>query len=511
MVVKVSGGIRGDEQTGIESVVSNAASVGTSVGSIAGSVARGFASSPSQKTFDEKRPELRGKLHRDLYNAFVDRGVDKEVAKLAADGVVRGENASNNPAIAEVHRIVSQQKSEPNISSEETESQDTVAVGEDSLSEDSKETVSLEQSVTQPEQENLSKDTEEPSLSSSESYSISSIKAREVSKIDVSQPPEEMSWSALRKKSSEISKATGKEPEGRKKKQVLAFVKDFYSTQAVQKESVLEAKGEGTQQDEDSDSSSESNQKKESQTQEPQGQYTSASVSTPIEKTPVVRQNIPALEKDYNAGLKAANVDSATSAQAAADLVAGLDETSSDAIKSAHDQIQHPPRSALQQMYYEVLAKQDINPELVEKASKDLSEGKGALSSDNVRRAHNKILNKELDKTVKSLGKKHYLSLSRYIPETTPEKRIQTIANRAADSNFNHKQIEKLLLKYSPDVANLQQKKGGTATANFLQSAASKALDNKSTAEAINRSNSTGQVLASPKAIQPKAKKGIEV
>ena len=311
-----------------------------------------------------------------------------------------------------------------------------------------------------------------------------------VATVEFSQPPSEMKWADLQKKASEITAQTGEKAEGRKRTQVLAFVEKHY-TEPQSKATVQPEKAATTEPEKDKTTA-----KDKEESEKPDKQYTSAAVSAPVIRTPLVRQNKPALEEDYNAALEAANVDGETAGKAATAIVAGHDEKSSSAIQEAHRQIQPQPRSALQQMYYEVLAKQALDPELVEQASKDLAAGKGALSSKSVRQAHNKILNRELDKTKLPPDQKQWHKHSRYISETDPKKRIQAIANSGAKSGLSKKQIGTLLLRYSPEVAAMQKKEGGTSTANVIQSAASSAVS-------FAKSQSKGPAI--------KSKKGIEV
>ena len=509
MVLK-GAGVRGDEATGVDQTFSNVVSAATTAGAIGGTIARQILTDKQSKEKPEpQRPELNGDLNKTFYQAFIDRGVDKDVAKAAADGLVLGQDASNNPAIAEANRIVEEWGREQTDSpkkSVEAEAKKGELKEEDAQSAQPGDQPLVQAASAQIRNGNGAQTETQPSSKDKEPSTTDTAKpgpqlvsqnaaqadraensSASVAKVEFSQPPSEMKWADLQKKASEITAQTGEKAEGRKKEQVLAFVEKYY-TEQQNKATMVQPEKAATKEKTTAQDKEES--------EKPDKQYTSAAVSAPVIRTPIVRQNKPALEEDYNAALEAANVDDETAGRAATAIVAGHDETSSPAIKEAHRQIQPPPRSALQQMYYEVLAKQALDPELVEQASKDLAAGKGALSSKSVRQAHNKILNRELDQTKLPPDQKQWHKHSRYISETDPKKRIQAIANSGAKSELSKKQIGTLLLRYSPEVAAMQKKEGGTSTANFIKSAASSAVS-------FAKSQSKGQAI--------KSKKGIEV
>lgn len=494
MVLKGTG-VRGDEQTGLEGTVANAASLGSAIGTVAGALLNG-ARDALKPQFQEP-PALTGALHQSLYQAFVDKGVSEEVATEAADGLVLGQDAKTNPAIAEANRIVSGVERDPVDTAQVPEAESKTEAKEEQPDKDEQpsegartkaaipavQPVSLQnqngssrpqkvEAPSQPVEQSQTTFAEPPksaqqivdtpaakSTPEAEATSVPQPPQNSTStqRVEFSQQPSEMKWADLLGKASEITSETGTKPQSRKKADVLEFVENYRSEQKSEKAVTFP----------DTE-----------QAAKPKEHYASTTVSAPVFRTPIVPDPTPSLAEGYVAGFKAADVDSRVATEASTDLVSGKDVNTSAAIKAANKQAQ-PPRSALHQMYFEVLAKQGLQPELAEKASKDLAEGKGALSSDSVRQAHDKILNRELkESTALSPSQRRWHQHSRHVTGQDPEKRIKITAKNAAAAGLSQKDIENMLIRNSPDVAKMQAKEGGSYTANYIRSTASRAIQN---------------------------------
>ena len=299
--------------------------------------------------------------------------------------------------------------------------------------------------------------------------------------VEIAGPPAKMNYNELQKTVSAISAKTDTKPSGRKKAELVQFVDDYKKAQQE----------EQSQQD---------------KSQQDKSQKSATVVaSPPVTRTPVKKE--VSLESEYSAGLKAAEVDDRTAAKAANKLVSGQGANDSAAIKNAHAQVEQKAkpaaqRSALHQLYYDVLAKQGIDSKLAEAASKDLAEGKGALSSHKVREAHKTILDKELINTgAKTPQGRSYQKHGRYVTEREPRKRDQKIAINAAMGGMSTRAIEGMIRLNSPVAGSISREKGGNAAAGY-----SEHLARGATSVAQKRSKAMGK-----SAINSKAKSGLEV
>ena len=386
-------------------------------------------------------PELRGNLYNDYRDAFISRGVPEEIAEEAAAGLVQNESAENNEAISTANKIVSQGNSQ----------------GKAKPSVRDKPTVQQPVAAAPAAMTALPKLVEHAQKKSPQAQFEPQDAAAEVSKrVAFEKPPSEMKWQELQKVASQIKEETQQKPASNKKVDVQQFVEKYWDEQ---------------------------NQER-----------------TAISQTLSVSE----LEESYRSGLEAENVGGTTAAIAARDLVTGKDASSSPAISQAHTQIQkpQPERSPLQQMYYDVLAKQKaINPELTELASKDLASGKGTRSSEHVRAAHDKILNRELARSGLDPHRQNWSQYSRHVMQTDPSKRDHLIAAAAMRGGVSTKSTRAMIRWNSPVAAHIGQQQGSTAMANYADSVVSKA-----------KTHSATKQMAAGKAVAPvKQRKGVEI
>ena len=237
-------------------------------------------------------------------------------------------------------------------------------------------------------------------------------------KVEFEKPPSEMKWVMLQKTAKAISAETGEKPASGKKADIEPFVTDYWKAQQEEK----------------------------------------AILAKPIIRTPVQPPK-PKLAVDYSAGLAAAGADSEIAAKAGPALVDGKGADSSAAIAKANSQVAKvPERSKLQQMYYDILAKQKtLKPELMELASKDLAAGKGAHSSPHIKKAHNKILNRELDKSGLDPFQQHWSKYSRHVTQSEPKKRDYLIAAAAIRGGVSVKSTKSMLRWNSPVAAQINK------------------------------------------------------
>ena len=161
-----------------------------------------------------------------------------------------------------------------------------------------------------------------------------------------------------------------------------------------------------------------------------------------------------------------------------------------------------PERSKLQQMYYDVLAKQKtISPELTEMASKDLAAGKGAHSSSHIRKAHDKILNRELAKSGLDPFKKVGVSTAVTLPQLSLKERSPDRGG-CAQGGASVKSAKAMIRWNSPVAAQINKQEGATAGVNYADSVVSRAK-----VQVAIKQTATGKRLAPVK----KKGQGVEI
>lgn len=543
MVLKGTG-VRGDEQIGTEELFGQSVRAAAEVGTQAVRLGVNAVKEVLEKRKQQQQipPEIKGNFRQDLYQAYLDKGVPEEVASEAADAVMLSQDASNSPAIKKANRIVLEsENSQADVGDDELEGskpdeEEATLEGKQEQSSpsqkapvqasspstsapDNKEPklrteaskpnqadASTQADSTQPAAQSLKVESAEPAtqpkaeqpavvgqgsveqtpLEGNKQTSSQVEDASASKKVTFSQKPSEMSWNDLRGAARDITAETGKNPTGRKKAQVLEFVEDYQAEQQKQ-----------------------ASAKQDTHTSAAKQHYSSAVATPPVTRVPIVQPQKPSLETSYNAGLKAAEVDSKVAKSAASDLVSGKGADSSAAISAANQQVKQKAqkvvvqRSALHQMYYDVLAKQGIKPELAEKASKDLAEGKGALSSKAVKQAHKTILDDELKKTgSKTPHERGWQKHKRYVTETDPRKRDVAVAKSASAAGLSQRKVEDMVRLNSPNVAKIQRQEGSTQAVHYIKGVASEAAF-----MAKRQATAKGKI-----ATRPKSKKaGVEV
>ena len=456
MAIKTSA-IHGSEQSGVEETEIRAAEATARLARTATAIGGAAVRAGVDKVKEALRkrqerlataPELRGNLYNDYREAFISRGVPKEIAEEAAAGLVQNESAENNEAISTANRIVSQ-------GTFQGESQDN-----DRALPSGKGKQAVQQSeATQPAaMAAMPKLVERAENQSSQTQSTSQDTAAEISKrVVFEKPPSEMKWQELQKVASQIKEETQQKPASNKKVDVQQFVEKYWDEQNQERTAIAQT------------------------------------------------LSVSGLEESYRSGLEAENVEGTTAASAARDLVTGKDASSSPAISQAHTQIKktHPERSPLQQMYYDILAKQKaVSPELTELASKDLAAGKGARSSEHIRAAHDQILNRELARSGLDPHRQNWSKYSRHLTQPDPTKRDQLIAATAMRGGVSAKSTKAMIRWNSPVAAQIAQQQGSTAMANYADSVVSKAKTHSAT-----KQMATGKVLAPVK----QEGKGVEI
>lgn len=458
MAIKTSA-IHGNEQSGVEETEIRAveatarfARTTTAVGAAAVRAGVGKVKEALRKRQARlaTAPELRGNLYNDYRNAFMNREVPEEIAAEAAAGLVQNESAEDNEAIATANRIVSEGHFQESA-------QDN---GEAQASVEGKRPRATASATMAAPPKLIERAEEQPSQGKSKAEEMASPEfAAEVSRqVTFEKPPSEMKWQELQKVSSKIKKETGQKPASSKKVDVQQFVEKYWDEQ---------------------------NQER-----------------TELSQT----LSVSGLEDSYRSGLEAENVESTTAASAARDLVTGKDANSSPAIAHANSQVKKPQleRSPLQQMYYEVLAKQKaLSPELTELASKDLAAGKGAHSSEHVRAAHDTILNRELTKSGLDPHRQNWCKYGRHVTQSDPAKRDRLIAAAAMRDGLSAKSTRSMIRWKSPIAAQINQQQGGTAMANYADNVVSQVK-----ARAMTKQIAAGKVPAPMK--KPKDK-GVEI
>ena len=463
MAIRTSA-IHGSEQSGTEEAeirTAEATARLTRTATAIGSAAVRAGVGKVKKTLRERQerlatePELQGNLYKGFREAFISHGVPKDLAAEAAADLVQNKDAANSTAIAEANRIVSQGANHQHTAGEQSQVSDSEEndVGEEKPL-----------SITAKEHDEHIENAETNSLPLNKGAVISSVEQSSTStkKVEFEEPPSKMNWPTLQKTAKAIADETGEKPASGKKVDVEPFVTNYWKAQ--QEEKALAAK--------------------------------------PVVRTPV-QSPTPTLAKDYSAGLVAAGADSEIAAKAGKALVEGEDAHSSVEIAKANSQVSEAPaRSKLQQMYYDVLEKQKaIDPELTELASKDLAEGKGAHSSDHVRAAHDKILNRELARSGLDSHRQNWSKYSRHITEPDPSKRDRLIGSAAMRDGISAKDTKTMIRWSSPIAAQINQQQGSTAMANYADSIVSQV-----------KARSVTKQMATGKAIAPVKKgKGAEI
>lgn len=549
MVLKESD-VRGDEDVGTrdttQSILSGAASLGFAAMQGLSAIAH---KAVERKEEQQIPPQIKGQYREDLYQAFLDRGVPEEVASDAADAAAMGEDESSSPAIAEAHRIVEENALRPSEEEVEDSLEDVEEETEESSSDEqevvstSQQSPTAEAAVPPPQQSSAPPSAatattvgDTAAADSEPKASVDALASRQgenlphpqavgtsqsvagaltqplpsepaseqvapSKQVEISKSPSEMSWKELQQTAKAIREETGQSPEGKKRPQVEAFVENYRVAQF--KES-LKSSTEATQPEQASQA--EQAAQPETAAKAKQAEYASTVVTPEAPKAPLLYPEGAGLETAYNAGLKAAEVDDKTAKKAAKAIVNGEGANSSDAIKSAHAQVEQKSQSAvqspLQQLYYDVLKKQGIDSDLASSASTDLANGKGAYSSKTVRAAHSKIMDRELMTTGgKTPQERSYQKHSRYVKEKDPLKRDQATARNAAKAGLSQKKIEGMLRFGSPVVKGIHEREGSSQAIKYF-----KGLAREVSQMAPGKSASVGK-----RAITPERKKGVEV
>lgn len=472
MVLKTSA-IQGNEHAGVEETEIRTAEAAARVLAVGGAAVIAGLGKLSE-TISERRkqkkaaPELCGKLYKDFRRAFISNGVPTDLASEAAADIVQNKDAESSPAIAAANRIVSQGMSlEPldkkTLSNVSAQSADSLSPPQATFYRGAAAPSGTSVQV-QNDETNLDL---RPDAAALDDQKVSEEVANEPSqtprKVEFEKPPSQMKWPVLQKTAKAISAETGRKPASGKKADIEPFVTEYW--QAQQAEKTISAK--------------------------------------PVVRTPI-EFPMPKLAGDYSAGLAAAGADSAISIKAGAALVDGKGADSSVEIATANSQVaKAPERSKLQQMYYDVLTNQKtISPELTELASKDLAAGKGAHSSQYIKKAHDKILNRELTKSRLDRFRQNWSKYSRHVTETDLKKRDRFTAVAAINGGVSVKEAKSMIRWNSPVAAEINQKQGATAGANYADSVVSKA---KVQVAAKNMAAGKGR------APTPKREKGVEI
>lgn len=464
MAIKTSA-IHGSEQSGTEEAeirtaeaTARFARTATAIGGAAVRAGVGKV----KKTLRERQerlatePELQGNLFKDFREAFISHGVPEDLAAEAAADLVKNKDATSSTAIAEANRIVSQGVNQQPTDSEQSQLSDS----EESDPEEEKSSPSTTEEYgehIESAEANALPLNQGTGVHSSVEQSSTSTK-----KVEFEVPPSEMKWPTLQKTAKAIAEETGEKPASGKKADVEPFVTDYWQAQQAEK----------------------------------------AVAAKPVVRTPV-QSPAPTLAKDYSAGLAAAGADNEIAAKAGTALVEGEDAHSNVEIAEANSQVSEvPARSRLQQMYYDVLEKQKaIDPELTELASKDLAEGKGAHSSNHVRAAHDKILNRELARSGLDSHRQNWSKYSRHITEADPGKRDRLIGSAAMRDGVSAKDTKTMIRWSSPIAAQINHQQGSTAMVNYADSIVSQV-----------KTHSVAKQMATGKAIAPAKKgKGAEI
>ena len=463
MAIKTSA-IHGSEQSGTEEAeirtaeaTARFARTATAIGSAAVRAGVGKV----KKTLRERQerlatePELQGNLYKGFREAFISHGVPEDLAAEAAADLVQNKDATSSTAIAEANRIVSQGVNHQPTANEPSQ----LSNSEESGAEENQSSPSFAE-----EQDEHIDRAEANSLPLNQGAGISSVEqpSESTKKVEFEEPPSKMKWPTLQKTAKAIADETGEKPASGKKADVEPFVTDYW--QAQQEEKAVAAK--------------------------------------PVVRTPV-QSPASTLAKDYSAGLAAAGVDNEIAVKAGTALVEGKDAHSNVEIAQANSQVSEvPARSRLQQMYYDVLEKQKaIDPELTELASKDLAEGKGAHSSDHVRVAHDKILNRELTTSGLDSHRQNWSKYSRHVTESDPSKRDRLIGSAAMRDGVSARDTKTMIRWSSPIAAQINHQQGSTAMVNYADSVVAQV-----------KAHSVTKQMATGKAIAPAKKgKGAEI
>ncbi|MEN8444847.1 MAG: hypothetical protein ABG776_07535, partial [Cyanobacteria bacterium J06555_13] len=408
MVVHGSG-VHGNEATGTEEseiqtvnalagVARQAGQLGVAAIRAGGAALKNHLEQRQQK---DSAPELAGDLYKAYREAFIENGVPQEIAEAAAAGLVQNEDAQSNPAIAEANRIVEHglqpQSAEPEQAApEQSEPEDALTTIEVEPEEE------VEDDTNPKEAKAVAVPAQPQSLRNKTSTTIASPQPAK-KQVEISEDPSKMAWPKLRKTAKAISVETREKPASGKRQDVLPFVTRYWDEQKneqagvetsqtsrpVQQETAVGLntrksspirREPKTQQSPDGKAGEAATQQENTSAQPEEEKK--AVVAKPVTRTPIETPE-PELAKDYSTGLKAAGADSEAATAAGAAIVEGKGADNSAEVAKANAQVkQASTRSKLQQMYYDVLAKQKgLNPDLIEAASKDLAEGKGAHSS----------------------------------------------------------------------------------------------------------------------------------
>ena len=472
--------IQGNEQSGAEEAQIRAAAA---VAGATAFVLKKFQRSRERIEPIEVAPELHGDLYKDFREAFISNGVPEDIASEAAADIVQNKDAESSEAITEANRIVSNGLEHHPVSESQTEEQTQVT--DDLLREEEGKAAYQTQEVQSHKSIQLKGNSVKADLAPVDSERLVEPVGSEVAQpraeklsqnVEFKKPPSEMSWPELQKKAAAISAETNEKPASRKKADVEPFVTDYWQAQQAEntnaKKPAVEKSSEPSQA---GAAKGPSVKPAATGVDKPVTQEATKSIAAkPVVRTPI-KSPKPELAKDYSAGLAAAGADSEIAAKAGKALVEGKGADSNAEIAKANVQVSKAPeRSKLQQMYHDVLSKQKIKPELIELASKDLAAGKGAHSSQNIRKAHDQILNRELSKSKLTQPQRRWSQHSRHVTETNLKKRDQLIAVKATKAGASSKDVAAMIRSNSP-VASTIGRQSTTAGVQYASKVASAA------------------------------------
>ena len=420
MVVKGTG-IHGQEHSGTaeaerQALGTAATMAGAAVGKVLGSI-------NTEKKKKRTGPDLEADyaennpLYKAFYESYTARGVDEDVAHKAAIARVEGEDAETNKDIAAADLAASQWT--PGQST--TNSTDTRSTGENNSLESSDSAFPTEEA--QPVSSPLKNHSEQVSSASQ----APSYDANTVSK---------MKWLDVQDVARNITNKTSLKPEGRKRRDVEAFVVEHahkLAEQAEEQSPIATDRQSDTEKDE--------------------------VTSAPPENTEDHKVQAASKEEgatftdNISAGYKERAVPPDQAEAASKDFAQGKDASNSPAIAGANEQVRNPvTREPLHQMFYEALTKSGVDSELADKAGKDMAEGKGAKSSEYVKQAQNYALDKDIDKSRMSKPEKDWLKASRYNTTRDPRKRDREIAVKGHRNGMSKREVINML-KLSPVAA----------------------------------------------------------
>lgn len=390
-------------------------------------------------------------LYKSFYQGFVQNDVPPDIADRAAKALIRGEAAETNSDIAKANSIVMQAEigqdtSQPKASSEESLAISDKAVGGNSEAE--------------------------------------SLERNSATEVGSSANPAKMSWNAIQKEARAIARTTEQKPAGNKKAQLVSFIQAHRAQQNHKTSAEAEP--------DNSHSTKEESER-------------TADVQPPKLSAQLRESAAPQLGAAYTQQLQNSGVTPQTARAAAKELVGGKGAADSQPIAEAHRQAvaaTQPQRSRLQQMYYDALCENKVKPELAELASQDLAAGKGALSSQHVRMAHDQVLDRELKSSRLPEHSQHWQKYGRYVDSTDFQKRDHQIAKNAFQAGRSRKEVGAMLRAHSPVAQQAFQEKGTNAALGYVDSVGTKAYS----AARVKSTHTSQQVESSSQAVRPRKK-----